>query len=309
MSLTRRAVNLAPTVSQLATGVPAARALNLAAPGKPAEHGHGHGLAAGRGDKALRWAASHSVGLAGVTVNSKVNDRWSPLYSLYNEQSVPPGSRVPWPPFSGGIGLGAIGGHGRRSFIRENRVADGAEHRNVWLTSRYLSTSSKNLDAATEVPDFSKYTKATSQDKGRAFSYFMVGSMGLVTAAGAKSTVSDFLTNMSASSDVLALAKVEVDLSTIPEGKNVIIKWRGKPVFIRHRTAGEIEEANQVDVSSLRDPQKDSDRVKKPEWLVMLGVCTHLGCSGRARRGPAPLNLEVPEYSFDDADESKLIIG
>ena len=160
--------------------------------------------------------------------------------------------------------------------------------------SRYLSTSSKNLDAATEVPDFSKYTKATSQDKGRAFSYFMVGSMGLVTAAGAKSTVTDFLTNMSASSDVLALAKVEVDLSTIPEGKNVIIKvrfsfkwrsisaagidprsdpqWRGKPVFIRHRTAGEIEEANQVDVSSLRDPQKDSDRVKKPEWLVMLGT-------------------------------------
>ena len=73
MSLTRRAVNLAPTVSQLATGVPAARALNLAAPGKPAEHGHRHGLAAGRGDKVPRWAASHSVGLAGVTVNSKVN--------------------------------------------------------------------------------------------------------------------------------------------------------------------------------------------------------------------------------------------
>ncbi|KWU42764.1 putative ubiquinol-cytochrome-c reductase Rieske iron-sulfur protein [Rhodotorula sp. JG-1b] len=285
MSLTRRAVNLAPTVSQLATGVPAARALNLAAPGKPAEHGHGHGLAAGRGDKVPRWAASHSVGLAGVTVNSKVN---------------------------GEVAL--------RSPAQ----------------SRYLSTSSKNLDAATEVPDFSKYTKATSQDKGRAFSYFMVGSMGLVTAAGAKSTVTDFLTNMSASSDVLALAKVEVDLSTIPEGKNVIIKWRGKPVFIRHRTAGEIDEANQVDVSSLRDPQKDSDRVKKPEWLVMLGVCTHLGCvpigeagdyggwycpcvnlitnrhydiSGRARRGPAPLNLEVPEYSFDEADESKLIIG
>ncbi|GAA5988510.1 hypothetical protein JCM10908_003597 [Rhodotorula pacifica] len=305
MSLTRRAVNLAPTVSQLATGVPAARALNLAAPGKPAEHGHGghssHGLAAGRGDKVPRWAASHSLGLTGVQVNSKVN-------------ASPFGSHQP----------------------------------------RYLSTSAKTLDAASQVPDFGKYTKSTSQDSGRAFSYFMVGSMGLVTAAGAKSTVTDFLTNMSASADVLALAKVEVDLSSIPEGKNVIIKWRGKPVFIRHRTAGEIDEANQVDVSSLRDPQKDSDRVKKPEWLVMLGVCTHLGCvpigeagdyggwycpchgslvpvllpsfrssvltydlntlihydiSGRARRGPAPLNLEVPEYSFDDADENKLIIG
>lgn len=76
------------------------------------------------------------------------------------------------------------------------------------------------------MPNFTKYTKATSQDSGRAFSYFMVGSLGLISAAGAKSTVTDFLTNMSASSDVLALAKVEVDLSSIPEGKNVIIKVR-----------------------------------------------------------------------------------
>lgn len=102
--------------------------------------------------------------------------------------------------------------------------------------------------------------------------------MGLITAAGAKSLVSDFLANMSASADVLALAKVEVDLAEIPVGKNVIIKWRGKPVFIRHRTESEIAEANTVDVKSLRDPQTDAERVKKPEWLVMLGVCTHLGC-------------------------------
>ncbi|KAG8892510.1 hypothetical protein FRB99_002041, partial [Tulasnella sp. 403] len=113
--------------------------------------------------------------------------------------------------------------------------------------------------------------------------------------------------------------------------KNVIIKWRGKPVFIRHRTPDEIEEANGVDVKSLRDPQTDESRVKKPEWLVMLGVCTHLGCvpigesgdyggwfcpchgshydiSGRIRQGPAPTNLEVPEYSFDEA-ANKIIIG
>ena len=76
---------------------------------------------------------------------------------------------------------------------------------------------------------------------------------------------------MSASADVLAQAKVEVDLATIPEGKNVIIKWRGKPVFIRHRTQDEIDEANKVNVSSLRDPETDDDRVQKPEWLVMLG--------------------------------------
>lgn len=133
---------------------------------------------------------------------------------------------------------------------------------------------------------------------------------------------------MSASSDVLALAKVEVDMSNIPEGKNAIIKWRGKPVFVRHRTADEIKEAEGVDVGSLRDPQTDADRVKRPEWLVMIGVCTHLGCvpigeagdydgwfcpchgshydiSGRIRKGPAPLNLEIPEYDFND-DEQKV---
>lgn len=86
---------------------------------------------------------------------------------------------------------------------------------------------------------------------------------------------SEFLKNMAASADVLAMAKVEVDLAAIPEGKNVIIKWRGKPVFIRHRTSAEIEEANKVNISSLRDPQADEDRVKKPEWLVMLGMISH----------------------------------
>ena len=79
---------------------------------------------------------------------------------------------------------------------------------------------------------------------------------------------------MSASADVLAMAKVEVDLNAIPEGKNVIIKWRGKPVFIRHLTEDEINEANSVSVASLRDPQADEDRVQKPEWLVMLGMPT-----------------------------------
>jgi Rieske [2Fe-2S] domain len=110
----------------------------------------------------------------------------------------------------------------------------------------------------------------------------------------------------------------------------VIIKWRGKPVFIRHRTESEIKDAESVEVSQLRDPQADSDRVKKPEWLIMLGVCTHLGCvpigeagdyggwfcpchgshydvSGRVRRGPAPLNLEVPVYEFPT--EESLVIG
>jgi ubiquinol-cytochrome c reductase iron-sulfur subunit len=118
-------------------------------------------------------------------------------------------------------------------------------------------------------------------------------------------------------------------IADMNRSSQVIIKWRGKPVFIRHRTPDEIKDAESVDISKLRDPQADSDRVQKPEWLIMLGVCTHLGCvpigesgdfggwfcpchgshydvSGRARKGPAPLNLEIPQYSFP-TEESVLI--
>jgi len=190
----------------------------------------------------------------------------------------------------------------------------------------HTSAVAKN---ANETPDWSAYR--SNPDSNRALSYFMVGSMGVISASAAKSSVSEFLQTMAASADVLALAKVEVDLAAIPEGKNVIIKWRGKPVFIRHRTAGEIEEARSIDWKSLRDPESDDARAKKPEWLVMLGVCTHLGCvpigeagdyggwfcpchgshydiSGRIRKGPAPLNLEVPVYEFNEAD-GKVVIG
>jgi ubiquinol-cytochrome c reductase iron-sulfur subunit len=139
-----------------------------------------------------------------------------------------------------------------------------------------LIHTSVAVKVAPEVPDFSAYR--TNPDSNRALSYFMVGSLGIISASAAKSSVSEFLQSMAASADILALAKVEVDLSTIPEGKNVIIKWRGKPVFIRHRTPDEITEARSSDWQSFRDPQTDEARVKKPEWLVMLGVCTHLGC-------------------------------
>ncbi|KAI1910336.1 ubiquinol--cytochrome-c reductase catalytic subunit rip1 [Ophidiomyces ophidiicola] len=190
--------------------------------------------------------------------------------------------------------------------------------------------SSKESPSSLKIPSFKKYVSPRGTSTNKVFSYFMAGSMGLITAVGAKATVQDFLVNMSASADVLAQAKVEIALNAIPEGKNVIIKWRGKPVFIRHRTASEIAEAENTSWEGLRDPQPDSDRVKKPEWLVMLGVCTHLGCvpigesgdfggwfcpchgshydiSGRIRKGPAPLNLEVPQYDFPSEDT--LIIG
>ncbi|KAF5599401.1 cytochrome b-c1 complex subunit rieske mitochondrial [Fusarium pseudoanthophilum] len=188
----------------------------------------------------------------------------------------------------------------------------------------------KGESKGAQIPDFGKYVSSGDETKNKLYSYFMVGALGAVSAAGAKSTVQEFLVNMSASADVLAMAKVEVDLSSIPEGKNVIIKWRGKPVFIRHRTQDEIDQANKVNISALRDPEEDSARVKNPEWLIMLGVCTHLGCvpigeagdyggwfcpchgshydiSGRIRKGPAPLNLEIPEYDFPE--DGKLVVG
>ncbi|GAA6035502.1 hypothetical protein JCM8097_000284 [Rhodosporidiobolus ruineniae] len=368
----RSALNLAPTARTAASGVPAARALNLAAAAGQSHGGHSHGESHGpRKDAQFvpQWAARTDLGPHGLTLRSKVNGEALTRRPRPTPASTPlPPFRPPCGPSSAateelggdlpaGRGCGWVQGvdvYALEAFQPAQTTFDSsasAHHPHPDLdpnsprtvdppsTSprslgqpRFLSTSTKVQDAASQVPDFSKYTKNTDEDTGRAFSYFMVGSMGLVTAAGAKSTVTDFLTNMSASSDVLALAKVEVDLTSIPEGKNVIIKWRGKPVFIRHRTSDEIAEANQVDVSSLRDPQKDDDRVKKPEWLVMLGVCTHLGCvpigeagdyggwycpchgshydiSGRIRRGPAPLNLEVPAYEFENDAEEKLIIG
>ena len=112
----------------------------------------------------------------------------------------------------------------------------------------------------------------------KTFAYLTVGSATLLTAMAVKNTAFDFLSTLSASAEVLAMSKVEVDLNAIPEGKNVIIKWRGKPIFVRHRTPDEINDANSVDITMLRDPQSDADRVRRPDWLVMVGVCTHLGC-------------------------------
>lgn len=143
---------------------------------------------------------------------------------------------------------------------------------------------------------------------------------------GAAAVAWPMISSLNPSQDVLALASTEVDISQIEVGQAITVKWRGKPVFIRHRTPEEIKTAEDTDINSLRDPQTDDQRVEKPEWLIVVGVCTHLGCvpqgqkpseprgqfggwfcpchgseydtSGRIRRGPAPLNLEVPQYTF-----------
>ncbi|XP_022774190.1 cytochrome b-c1 complex subunit Rieske-4, mitochondrial-like [Durio zibethinus] len=164
----------------------------------------------------------------------------------------------------------------------------------------------------------------------RAFAYFVLTGGRFVYASLIRLLILKFVLSMSASKDVLALASIEVDLSSIEPGSTVTVKWRGKPVFIRRRTEDDIKLANSVDIGLLRDPQEDAARVKNPEWLIVVGVCTHLGCiplpnagdfggwfcpchgshydvSGRIRKGPAPYNLEVPTYTF--LDENKLLIG
>lgn len=164
---------------------------------------------------------------------------------------------------------------------------------------------------------------------------FLLISTSALGAAGVGIAAWPFIHSINPAKDVLALSSTEVDLSAVEEGMAVTVMWRGKPVFIRHRTAEEIESARTANVDDLRDPQSDEDRVQRPEWLVTVGVCTHLGCipsgqklgdsrgdfggwycpchgshydtSGRIRKGPAPFNLKVPEYAF--TDDTTIVIG
>ena len=153
-------------------------------------------------------------------------------------------------------------------------------------------------------------------------------------AVGAGAAIWPIINQMNPAADTLAMASTEVNIGALEIGQALTVKWRGKPVFIRRRTGTEIDDARKVEISSLRDPQSDEDRVKKDEWLVVLGVCTHLGCvplgqkigdgkgdyggwfcpchgshydtSGRIRKGPAPWNMEVPKYEFVNANTIKI---
>ncbi|MDJ0948960.1 MAG: ubiquinol-cytochrome c reductase iron-sulfur subunit [Alphaproteobacteria bacterium] len=166
----------------------------------------------------------------------------------------------------------------------------------------------------------------------RDFLYIATGAFGVVGTAIA---LWPFVDSMNPSADTLALSTIEVDISGVEEGQSITVKWRGKPVFIRRRTQDEISEAESVALTELPDPQADEDRVQKAEWLIMVGVCTHLGCiplgqkasdkkgdfggwfcpchgshydtSGRIRKGPAPENLPVPQYTF--LDDTTVRIG
>ena len=174
----------------------------------------------------------------------------------------------------------------------------------------------------------------------RDFLYYATAGAGVVAAGAAGWTL---INQMNPSADVQALSSIQVDISAVAEGTQLTVKWLGKPVFIRHRTADEIERARADDGAALIDPlaenankpgepATDANRALDEEgkWLVMLGVCTHLGCvpigdgagdfggwfcpchgshydaSGRIRRGPAPQNLHIPVASFVNDTTIKL---
>ena len=158
---------------------------------------------------------------------------------------------------------------------------------------------------------------------------FLTTVTATVGAVGVGAGVLPIITQMNPDSSVKALASIEVDISKVKEGQEMTVLWRGKPVFIKRRTKEEIQKAEQTSLKDLKDPQEDKERVKKAEWLVVVGVCTHLGCvpignkgdydgwfcpchgshydtSGRIRVGPAPTNLEVPKYEFVNSNKIKI---
>ncbi len=174
-----------------------------------------------------------------------------------------------------------------------------------------------------EEPDMSEHSEPPTR---RDFLYVATGTF---TAIGAAFTAWPLVDQMNPDRSVLALASTEVDLEGIDAGQGITVKWRGKPIFIRHRTAREIQRAKLTRLEVLKDPQADKDRAIKPEWLVMIGICTHLGCvplgqrgdfdgwfcpchgshydtSGRIRKGPAPANLEIPPYKFISNNKIKI---
>ena len=166
-------------------------------------------------------------------------------------------------------------------------------------------------------------TTSKKNETRRDFLGLTAGAMGAVGVAAA---AWPFINSMNPAADTLALSSIEIDVSSLEIGQAITAMWRGKPVFIRRRSAEEIQEAQSIDLAVLSDQETDEDRVQKAEWLVLVGICTHLGCvpvgqkvgeskgeyggwfcpchgshydtSGSIRKGPAPKNLAVPPYEF-----------
>jgi ubiquinol-cytochrome c reductase iron-sulfur subunit len=174
-----------------------------------------------------------------------------------------------------------------------------------------------------------QHAKPQPPSEGETRRDFLLVASSAVAAVGVGLAAWPFIHSMNPAADTLALASTGVDLGPIQVGQRITVVWRGKPVFIDHRSPADIKAAENVNLADLIDPQADSERVQKPEWLVVVGICTHLGCiplgqkpadargefggwfcpchgshydtSGRIRKGPAPQNLSVPPYEFVDA--------
>jgi ubiquinol-cytochrome c reductase iron-sulfur subunit len=173
-------------------------------------------------------------------------------------------------------------------------------------------------------------TTSAAEPTRRDFLYIATATVG---AVGAAATLIPLISQMNPDASTLAAGvPIEVDLTPIAEGQIIKVFWRSQPIFISHRSKKEIDEARSVNVASLPDPQADQDRLKQghDQWLVVIGICTHLGCiplahqgeydgwfcpchgsqydtSGRIRQGPAPANLALPPYTF--LSDSKIQIG
>ncbi len=185
------------------------------------------------------------------------------------------------------------------------------------------------LASEEEVPPVSQTSADHADGDTSRRDFLYIGTATFAAVGLARGVVWPLIHQMNPAENVKALASIEVDISQIALGQQIKVLWRGKAVFISHRPQAVIDEMRAVDVATLPDPQTDEERVQKDEWLVMLGVCTHLGCvpvadkgkydgwycpchgshydkSGRIRQGPAPLNLEVPEYVFLDDNTIKV---
>uniref|UniRef100_A0A0N5BQN6 Cytochrome b-c1 complex subunit Rieske, mitochondrial n=1 Tax=Strongyloides papillosus TaxID=174720 RepID=A0A0N5BQN6_STREA len=217
----------------------------------------------------------------------------------------------------------------RASFISNNGSFLGASFKKgINVTSRrYAHTDVKfpnfdgyRLDSTRDPTKPSRQTEDSRRSIPNAVLYGAGGAIGLMTT---KEIVQKIVSYKSMAADQRALASIEIKLDEIPEGTTKTFEWRGKPVFVKHRTPKEINAEKTVTVADLRHPEHDDERVQKDEWSIVIGVCTHLGCvpianagdfggyycpchgshydgSGRIRRGPAPLNLHVPPYIFKD---------